>query len=78
VKTIQADIPDDLAAQAQEAAARQNQTFDQFVVSALTKQVTTFKRSQTLEQRAKLGDPAAFRAILDRVPNVPPIPGDEL
>jgi hypothetical protein len=31
-----------------------------------------------LEERAKRGDPVAFDRILARVPDVPPLPGDEI
>lgn len=78
MKTIQTDLPDDVAAMAQQAAAQLNQSLDQFVASAIVKQVTALQRSLTIEERAKRADPAAFRAILDRVPSVPPLPGDEL
>lgn len=78
MKMIQANVPDDLAAMAQEVATGLNQTMDQFVASAITKQITNIKRTKTIEERAKLGDANAFRAVLDRVPNVPPLPGDEI
>jgi hypothetical protein len=78
VKTIQADLPDDVAAMAQEAAARANQSLDQFIASAVVKQVSSLQRALTIEERAKRADFDAFRRILDRVPNVPPVPGDEL
>jgi hypothetical protein len=77
VKTIKADVPDDVAALAQEIAARQNQTLDQFIASAIYNQVSVAKRAFSIEERAAQGDSAAFRAILDRVPSVPPLPGDE-
>lgn len=78
MKTIQADVPDEVVAMAEEAATRANQSLDQFVASAIVKQVSSLKRSLTIEERAKKADLNAFRAILDRVPNVPPLPGDEL
>src|SRR5688500_18197991 len=31
----------------------------------------------TIEERAARANPAAFREILDRVPDFPPVPGDE-
>jgi hypothetical protein len=73
VKTIKADLPDDVAALVAEAAARQNQSLDQFVAAAITNQLSIAKRALTIEERA-----GRFRAILDRVPSVPPIPGDKL
>jgi hypothetical protein len=78
VKTIKTDLPDDVAALAQEIAARQNQTLDQFVASAIANQISVAKRALTIEERAARGNASAFRSILDRVPNTPPVPGDEL
>ena len=77
MKTIEAELPDDLATLAQETAARENQTLDQFVASAIINQISIAKRALTLEERAARANSAAFRAILDRVPDVPPLPGDE-
>jgi uncharacterized protein (DUF1778 family) len=76
--TIKANLPDDVAALAQEAAARQNQTLDQFVASAITNQISISKRALTIQERATRGNRESFRAILDRVPSVPPVPGDGL
>ena len=76
--TIKADLPDDVAALAQEAAARQHQSLDQFVAAAITNQLSIVKRALTIEERAARADGDAFRTILDRVPSVPPVPGDEL
>lgn len=78
MKTIQADVPDEVVAMAREAAARANQSLDQFVASAIVKQVSLSNRILTIEERAKKADRNAFRAVLDRVPKVPPLPGDEL
>lgn len=77
MKTIKADLPDDVADLAQEIAARQNQTLDQFVASAITNQVSVAKRALTINERAVRGNWSAFRAVLDRVPDVRPLPGDK-
>jgi uncharacterized protein (DUF1778 family) len=77
MKTIQADLPDDVVALAQEAASRQNQTLDQFVANAITRQAASLQRALTIEERAARGNADAFRAILDKVPHAPPLRGDE-
>jgi hypothetical protein len=74
---IKAELPDELALLAQETAARENQTLDQFVASAITNQISLTKRALTIEERAARANPAAFRAILDRVPDAAPVRGDE-
>jgi hypothetical protein len=35
-------------------------------------------RSEKMKQRAKRADRAAFRSILDKVPERTPLPGDEI
>ena len=71
-------VPDEIAAMAREAAMLENQSLDQFVTTILTAQLDARKKFNELEARAARGNREAFRAILDRVPNVPPLPGDEI
>lgn len=71
-------VPDDVAAMARATAARENQSLDQFVTTILTAQLDAQSKYDELKARAARGNKEAFRRILDRVPSVPPIPGDEL
>jgi hypothetical protein len=71
-------VPDDVAALARETAARENQSLDQFVTSLLTAQLDALAKYNELKARAARGNKMAMRKILDRVPSVPPLPGDEL
>jgi hypothetical protein len=76
--TIEAKVPDYLAALAQEAAAKEKTTLDQIVAVALSAQLSAWKVREDMETRAKRGRPEDLRDILAQVPDAPPLPGDEL
>ena len=75
--TIQANVPDYLAALAAEAAAKERTTLDQIIALALSAQLSAWKVRDDMETRAKRGRPEDLRDILAQVPDVPPMPGDE-
>ena len=75
--TIQAQVPDYLAALATEAAAKEKTTLDQIIALALSAQLSAWKVREDMETRAQRGRPEDLREILDKVPDVPPLPGDE-
>ena len=77
MKTIQAQVPDYLAALAADAAARERISLDQVVALALSAQLTAWKVREDIESRAQRGRPEDLRDILAQVPDVPPLPGDE-
>ena len=76
--TIEAKVPDYLAALVAEAAVKEQTTIDQIIALALSAQLSAWKVRDDMETRAKRGHPENFREILDRVPDVAPLPGDEL
>ena len=75
---IEANIPDYLAKQAFAVAERENVPVDQIVALALSAQIASWKGSDDMATRAKRADMATFYRIMARVPDVPPMPGDEL
>ena len=78
MKTIQESIPEYLARLAAEAAAKEHTTLDNIVAVALAAHVGAWRLRDDVETRAKRGNLEALDRILARVPNVPPLPGDEL
>ncbi len=76
--TIEAKVPDYLAALAKEAAAKEKTTLDQIIALALSAQLSAWKVRDDIETRAKRGRPEDLRDILAEVPDAPPLPGDEL
>jgi hypothetical protein len=75
--TIQVTLPDSLASQAQELAAREQITLDALVASALTAQLDHTPHRPTIAERAARVNWEKVDAILARVPAAPPLPGDE-
>jgi hypothetical protein len=76
--TIQAEVPDYLAKLASEAAEKEKTTLDQIVALALSSQISVWKVREDMETRALRGRPEDLREVLAGVPDVPPLPGDEL
>jgi hypothetical protein len=75
--TIQARVPDPLARQANELAAREKITLDQLVSIALAYQISAWHTRDTIEDRAKRGSWEKLDRVLAKVRDVPPLPGDE-
>ena len=75
---IEANVPDYLAKQAFAAAEREHVPVDQIVALALSAQLAAWKGSDDMATRAKRANLADFDRIMAKVPDVPPMPGDEL
>lgn len=75
--TIQVTLPDTLAAHAREIAAREHISVDALIASALTAQLDRTPQRPTIAERAARVNWESVDAILARVPDAPPVPGDE-
>jgi hypothetical protein len=78
VSTLEVKIPDLLLQQVNEIAAKEKVSVDQIVSIALTAQVSASQARESIASRAKRVDWRKVDDILARVPDKPPIPGDEL
>jgi hypothetical protein len=76
--TIQAQVPDFLAQIAAEVAEREKVSLDHIIALALASQLAVWKARDDLETRARRGNLADFDRIMAKVPDAPPMPGDEL
>lgn len=76
--TIQANIPDSLARQVREFAEREHVSMDMVFSIALASQVSGWKNRDNIQQRAQRGDWTKFDSVMEKVRDVPPMPGDEL
>lgn len=76
--TLNAQIPNSLMKQMLDLAQQKRTTVDQLVAIALAAQVSAWRTTESIASRAKRADYAAFDRIMAKVPNVPPMPGDEL
>lgn len=75
---IEANVPDYLAKQAFAAAEREHVPVDQIIALALSAQLAAWKGSDDMATRARRANLADFDRIMAKVPDMPPMPGDEL
>jgi hypothetical protein len=75
---IEANVPDYLAKQAFPAAEREKVPVDQIIALALSAQLAAWKGSDDMATRARRANRADFDRLMDKVPDAPPMPGDEL
>ncbi len=70
-------LPESLHRMVREVAAKDSISINQFIATAVAEKMSALLTEEYLEQRARQADPAGFDRILSRVPDVPPLPGDE-
>ncbi len=75
---INVKLPDSIAKKAGELAAKDGVSFDQFVSTAVAEKISSWLTEEELDKRARRASREKFEAALAQVPNVPPLPGDEL
>jgi hypothetical protein len=78
MSTLEVKIPDLLLQQVNEIAAKEKVSVDQIVSIALTAQVSASQAREGISSRAQRVDWRKVDDILARVPDNPPLPGDEL
>ena len=78
MSTLTIQIPESLARQLQECAAKEGLTLDQLLSFAAAEKLSALMTLEHLRQRALRAKREDFAAFLDGSPDVPPLPGDEL
>ena len=78
MRTISFRLPDSIHEAIKKVAEREGISVDQFLATAAAEKLAAFTSVEYLEQRAARGSRDQLQRILDRVPHVPPDPGDEL
>ncbi len=78
MKTVEAQIPESVLKQAQELAERENVPLEQIISLAVAQSVGVWSNESYVALRAKRGSREKFLDTLKEVPDVPPMPGDEL
>ncbi len=78
MSTLEVHIPDLLLKQVNEIAAKENVSVDQLVSIALAAQVSASQARESISSRAARVNWQKVDDILARVPDNPPLPGDEL
>lgn len=70
-------LPESLHRKLRELAVQEDVSINQFIATAVAEKMSALLTLEYLEERAKRGSRAHFQSILDRVPDVPALPGDE-
>jgi len=78
MSTLTIQIPESLARELRECAAKEGVTVDQLLSSAAAEKLSALITVEHLRQRALRSKREDFAAFLDGSPDVPPLPGDEL
>ncbi len=76
--TLHAQVPETLLKDAMQVAEQEHVTLDELVSKALFARIALKLTHATIQERAKRGDLSKFDQIMAKVPDVPPVPGDEL
>lgn len=78
MSTISLRLPDSLHNRARALAKEDGISINQFIASAVAEKMSALDTKNYLEQRAKRGSLAKFRAALAKVPDVEPVVRDRL
>lgn len=78
MSTLSLRLPDSLHKRVRELVKQEGISINQFISSAVAEKLAALMTVEYLEERAKRGSLEKFLAVLAKVPDVPPEPGDEL
>jgi hypothetical protein len=70
-------LPESLHRKIRELAARDAVSINQFIATAVAEKTATLLAVEYLDTRGRQGNRRLFDRVLARVPDVPPISGDE-
>lgn len=78
MSTLSLRLPNSIHRHIKQIATSEGVSINQFISSAVAEKISAITTEDYLKQRAKKADRAAFRSILDKVPERAPLPGDEI
>lgn len=71
-------LPDSLMESAREIAKREHTSLNQLFLTAIAEKVSALETEKFIRLRAARADEEAYRKVLDKVSDQPPMEGDEL
>lgn len=71
-------LPDSLHERARALAQQDNTSLNQFIALAVAEKVSALEAASFFRDRAARGSVKCALAVLDKVPDVPCVPGDEM
>ena len=78
MSTLSLRLPESLHKALGELAEQDGVSMNQFITTAVAEKIATLKTIDSLKERGARGNRKAFERVLAKVPNVPPVSGDEL
>lgn len=78
MSTLTVEIPNSIRSRLDAFAEADGVSVNQLVASAVAEKLAALDAMETLRQRTARGDREKFLAVMAKVPDVPPEPGDEL
>jgi hypothetical protein len=78
MSTLSLRLPESLHRKIRELAERDDISINQFIAMAVAEKTAALLTVDYLTERGRRGSTALFDRVLARVPDVPPMPGDEL
>ena len=78
MSTLSLRLPNSIHRHIKQIAAGEGVSINQFISSAVAEKISAITTEDYLRQRAEKADRAAFRNILDKVPERTPLTGDEM
>jgi hypothetical protein len=78
MSTLTIEMEEEAKAIVERVASERNLSPSDFVNVAIAQSLARLLKDPCLEARAARGDGTGFRQFLAHVPDVPPLPGDEL
>ena len=78
MSTLSLRLPASLHHKIRELSDRDDVSINQFIATTVAEKAAALLTVEYLEARGQRGSRTQFDRILARVPNVPPMPGDEL
>ena len=78
MSTLSLRLPESLHRKIRELAERDDISINQFIATAVAEKTASLLTVDYLAKRGRRGSASLFDRVLARVPDVPPMPGDEL
>jgi predicted transcriptional regulator len=78
MSTLSLRLPDSLHKRVRDLAQQEGISINQFVSTAVAEKMAALLTVEYIEERAKRGSREKFLAVLAKVPDIAPEPGDEL
>lgn len=78
MSTLSLRLPESLHHSVGELARQEGISINQFITTAVAEKLSALRTAEFLQNRAARGSREAFDKVLEKVPPVEPLPGDQL